>query len=181
MKRFLRLFLTVAVLVGALAMPLSASAGGDKVTLCHMPNTPDEVTITVSVNALPAHLAHGDYQGACTHEGVLTCPFDEVAIPVIGPDMVKYAIDFPAPPAGYEWNVSVLSSTGQDYLWWAQPSGFPPPPSPEYLQPIPGHPMDLGSPDYPSVWDIFVAKLNPTDPNFNHIVSCTAVLPPPAP
>ena len=40
--------------------------GNKKVTLCHKPNGSDyPVTINVSVNALQAHLNHGDYQGEC--------------------------------------------------------------------------------------------------------------------
>lgn len=38
------------------------------VTICHIPpgNPANAHTITVSVNALPAHLAHGDYIGPCS-------------------------------------------------------------------------------------------------------------------
>lgn len=40
--------------------------GNKKVTLCHKPNGSNyPVTISVSVNALQAHLNHGDYQGEC--------------------------------------------------------------------------------------------------------------------
>ncbi len=37
------------------------------VTICHIPpgNTSNPVTITVSVNSLQTHLAHGDYLGSC--------------------------------------------------------------------------------------------------------------------
>jgi hypothetical protein len=35
--------------------------GGNKVTICHK----GKVTITISVNAWPAHKAHGDTVGAC--------------------------------------------------------------------------------------------------------------------
>jgi hypothetical protein len=37
------------------------------VTICHFPpgNPANVQTITISVNALPAHLAHGDYVGSC--------------------------------------------------------------------------------------------------------------------
>lgn len=37
------------------------------VTICHIPpgNPANAHTITISVNALPAHLAHGDYVGSC--------------------------------------------------------------------------------------------------------------------
>ena len=39
----------------------------DKVTLCHIPpgNPGNAHTISVSPNAVPAHLAHGDTLGAC--------------------------------------------------------------------------------------------------------------------
>ena len=41
-----------------------------RVTICHIPpgNPENAHTITVSVNALPAHLAHGDYCGPCEDE-----------------------------------------------------------------------------------------------------------------
>ncbi len=37
------------------------------VTICHLPpgNPANAQTITVSQNAVPAHLAHGDHLGAC--------------------------------------------------------------------------------------------------------------------
>jgi hypothetical protein len=40
---------------------------GDTVTLCHIPpgNPDNENTITVGADAVDAHLAHGDYLGAC--------------------------------------------------------------------------------------------------------------------
>jgi hypothetical protein len=36
-----------------------------RVTICHQTGTEPERTIEVSINALPAHLAHGDSIGAC--------------------------------------------------------------------------------------------------------------------
>ena len=40
---------------------------GDKVTICHKPDKKKGGnTITISRSALPAHLAHGDYIGACS-------------------------------------------------------------------------------------------------------------------
>jgi len=44
-------------------------AGETKVTICHIPpgNPANEHTITVGAPAVPAHLAHGDYVGACTN------------------------------------------------------------------------------------------------------------------
>lgn len=40
---------------------------GPKITICHIPpGNPDNAhSITISINALPAHLAHGDSEGAC--------------------------------------------------------------------------------------------------------------------
>lgn len=40
---------------------------GPKITICHIPpgNPENAHSITISINALPAHLAHGDTQGAC--------------------------------------------------------------------------------------------------------------------
>ncbi len=44
-----------------------------KVTICHIPpgNPENAQTISVSPNALPAHLRHGDYCGPCEQEGGL--------------------------------------------------------------------------------------------------------------
>lgn len=50
---------------GFLAFDSQAFAAAEKVTLCHKPGTSDEATITVSINALDAHLAHGDTEGEC--------------------------------------------------------------------------------------------------------------------
>ena len=42
-------------------------AKGDKVTICHIPpgNPANAHEITISVNALAAHMAHGDRMGSC--------------------------------------------------------------------------------------------------------------------
>jgi hypothetical protein len=61
-------------LVAALAISGSAMAyagGGGKVDICHIPpgNPANAHTINVSVNAVRAHLAHGDNLGGC---GVVT-------------------------------------------------------------------------------------------------------------
>jgi len=46
---------------------------GPKVTICHIPpGNPDNAhAITISINALPAHLAHGDSEGDCSVEYTL--------------------------------------------------------------------------------------------------------------
>ena len=58
-----------------LLTPVSPPCGGDlngdgRVTICHVPpGNPDNAhTITVSANAIPAHLAHGDHCGQCAGE-----------------------------------------------------------------------------------------------------------------
>ncbi|PKA83538.1 hypothetical protein ATE92_1694 [Ulvibacter sp. MAR_2010_11] len=45
----------------------NVTAAGDKVAICHIPpgNPANVHTIVVSVNAIPAHLAHGDAIGEC--------------------------------------------------------------------------------------------------------------------
>jgi hypothetical protein len=45
----------------------SPTGPDDKVTVCHVPpgNPGNAHTITISRSALPAHLAHGDTEGAC--------------------------------------------------------------------------------------------------------------------
>ena len=40
-------------------------SGGKKVVVCHKAKSKNPVTIEISVNALDAHLAHGDVQGPC--------------------------------------------------------------------------------------------------------------------
>lgn len=50
--------------------PCEDDDGDGRVTICHIPpGNPDNAhTITVSVDALPAHLAHGDHCGACEED-----------------------------------------------------------------------------------------------------------------
>ena len=49
---------------------VSGQAADPKVTICHIPpgNPDNPQTITVSENALPAHLEHGDSLGACPED-----------------------------------------------------------------------------------------------------------------
>lgn len=53
-------------------VPLTSSAPANnhqdkKITICHIPpgNPANFHSISVSINALDAHLAHGDYVGSC--------------------------------------------------------------------------------------------------------------------
>jgi hypothetical protein len=67
------------LLVGLLALGMifitgtSLTESNDKVTICHIPpgNPGNAHSITISVNALPAHMAHGDSMGACEPECTL--------------------------------------------------------------------------------------------------------------
>lgn len=66
--------LTFAILAAVLAVLGTAAAFADsdgKVDICHIPpGNPDNAhTINVSVNAIPAHLAHGDTLGECGSGG----------------------------------------------------------------------------------------------------------------
>lgn len=56
----------LVVLVLCAAAAVHAASQG-KVDICHIPpgNPANAHTINVSVNAVPAHLAHGDSLGAC--------------------------------------------------------------------------------------------------------------------
>lgn len=51
----------------AIAMPDIAFAGSAKIDVCHIPpGNPNNLhTITVSENAVDAHLAHGDLEYGC--------------------------------------------------------------------------------------------------------------------
>lgn len=55
------------LLLALLALGTPAWAGNNKVQVCHVPpgNPSNFHTITVSENALQAHLGHGDLLGAC--------------------------------------------------------------------------------------------------------------------
>jgi hypothetical protein len=63
------------------------------VTICHIPpgNPANAHTITISVNALPAHLAHGDYIGACQGQGgtIYFTTFHNHIQGSLSPDMQK--------------------------------------------------------------------------------------------
>jgi hypothetical protein len=63
-KRSIVVLVTVTLLTLLLAAAVPAHAG-DKTTICHKPGTPDQETMEVSDQALPAHLGHGDSLGPC--------------------------------------------------------------------------------------------------------------------
>ena len=58
------LLVTVLLLAGA-STPLFAGGGQEKVTVCHKPGTPAELTLEIAAPAEAAHLAHGDTPGEC--------------------------------------------------------------------------------------------------------------------
>jgi len=62
------IIISVILVAGTLGYVISTPdvfAAKEKVTLCHKPGTPAEQTISISVNTLDAHLAHGDFVGTC--------------------------------------------------------------------------------------------------------------------
>ena len=70
MKKILTLsaiITSVILLSGTLGFVLNdpdafaSKGGGEKVDICHN----EKKTINISVNAIPAHLAHGDFVGTC--------------------------------------------------------------------------------------------------------------------
>ena len=63
-RRSIALAFLTAVTVATLALSQTAAAD-DKVTICHIPpgNPDNRHLITVSADAVPAHLAHGDNFG----------------------------------------------------------------------------------------------------------------------
>lgn len=63
----LRALSCTLLLLALLALGTAAWAGNNKVQVCHFPpGNPDNFhTITISENALSAHLGHGDVAGSC--------------------------------------------------------------------------------------------------------------------
>jgi hypothetical protein len=69
-KLFTATFIITAILAAVLAYTGPKAQAGSataKITICHVPpgNPNNRHTIEVSMNALSAHLAHGDYIGSC--------------------------------------------------------------------------------------------------------------------
>ena len=65
-----RTALVALALAGPIVLQPPVHAAGLKVTICHIPpGNPDNAhEITVSISAVPAHLAHGDDLGTCEIE-----------------------------------------------------------------------------------------------------------------
>lgn len=57
--------LTVGVTASLSFTIVASAAPASKQTICHKPGTPAEATLSVSGNAVAAHLAHGDFLGPC--------------------------------------------------------------------------------------------------------------------
>lgn len=60
MRRLLLTLVFPALLLVVLATGAIAGGNNEKVTLCHRTGNGSSHQITVSVNAMPAHLRHGD-------------------------------------------------------------------------------------------------------------------------
>jgi hypothetical protein len=60
MRRLLLTLIFPALLLVVLATGAIAGGNNEKVTLCHRTGNGSSHQITVSVNAMPAHLRHGD-------------------------------------------------------------------------------------------------------------------------
>ena len=57
---------SIVAIVGIVAIAMIVEAKNDKVEICHKVPKDNPQTISVSVNALQAHLMHGDGVGACS-------------------------------------------------------------------------------------------------------------------
>lgn len=69
---------SLAILILMFALTASVAWGGAKVQVCHIPpGNPDNFhTLTVSQNAVQAHLGHGDLVGACATNCEALCTED---------------------------------------------------------------------------------------------------------
>jgi len=72
-------FFKSSLLVIMLFAVFSATAYADKVTVCHVPpsNPANFHDITISENALQAHLNHGDFMGSCFENCAALCDDDD--------------------------------------------------------------------------------------------------------
>ncbi|MGB1308024.1 MAG: hypothetical protein ACPG6B_03880 [Oceanihabitans sp.] len=67
MKRIVYFLTLIFIFCLTTSNSTTSKAKGEKVTICHIPpgNPENSHEITVSVNAISAHLAHGDLLGGC--------------------------------------------------------------------------------------------------------------------
>ncbi|MCW5980165.1 MAG: hypothetical protein KIT09_18930 [Bryobacteraceae bacterium] len=70
-KAILLSCLTIAGIVLSAPAPANGGPRDHKVAICHVPpgNPANAHTIVIDYHAVPAHLAHGDYEGACGDGG----------------------------------------------------------------------------------------------------------------
>jgi hypothetical protein len=75
MKKILSL-LGMALIALVLISSTEKGNNDKKIIVCHIPpgNPANAHDIEISVNALPAHLAHGDFVGGCHSECDGLCP-----------------------------------------------------------------------------------------------------------
>jgi lactate dehydrogenase-like 2-hydroxyacid dehydrogenase len=68
--------LLIVAVVAFMGLASVVSAGGDKITLCHVTDSASNsvVEITVAIKALATHLAHGDF---LIPEGDINCFGDD--------------------------------------------------------------------------------------------------------
>lgn len=86
----LRLGLLVALAI-MLTLSVGVSfAGQSKVTVCHKPGTPAEMTLEIAAPAEAAHLAHGDTQGECTGPQSDGCATLNAVVPDPQTDLFSY-------------------------------------------------------------------------------------------
>lgn len=73
-----RRFPSLIILIALFALTASTAWAGAKVQVCHIPpGNPDNFhTLTVSQNAVQAHLGHGDLVGACASNCEALCSED---------------------------------------------------------------------------------------------------------
>lgn len=67
MKKYLLLLGVVLIAFTIASNARKNNQANHKVVVCHIPpgNPANAHDIEISINALPAHLAHGDYEGGC--------------------------------------------------------------------------------------------------------------------
>ncbi|GIV33137.1 MAG: hypothetical protein KatS3mg031_0672 [Chitinophagales bacterium] len=112
------------------AIDVSCHPNGKKVLVCHVPkgNPAMAHNICISVHAVAAHLAHGDYLGGCVSAPVPNCAVN------LGPDITVCPGSLPVLDAGagwatYLWSDSsngqtlVADTAGAYWVWVTDSSG----------------------------------------------------------